>query len=238
MPVAPEERVFTYVDDFGQERQVLGLQKCVELCDLNSIRADTLIKDEWDYAWKKAREIPELSHLFPPSLEPSASPQFSHEPSGPRGVGVLLLLLILGMALLGPFIDVAEMLRFFSNAEDHYPDLTSLSGWHNYKDISWFVFVGLWIYSAYAAWGLLQGDEWAAVERAIMAIWLRGPVFWLLLFVLFPLFWAGARALEVSGGNASELIAGFVLTLIGPTLWTLYLLKSKRVHNTYNRYSW
>jgi len=237
MPVAPEERVFTYVDDFGQERQVSGLQKCVELCHLNSIKADTLIKDEWDYAWKKAREIPELSHLFPPSLDASTSPDFSHEPSGPRGVGVLLVLLILGLAL-GPFIGGGEMLSFFSDAEYHYPDLTSLSGWQSYKDISWFVFVALWIYSAYAAWGLLQGDEWAAVERAIIAIWLRGPVFWLLLFVLFHSFWEVPRTLQVSGENAWVLIASFLITLIGPTLWTLYLLKSRRVRNTYRQYSW
>ena len=58
-------RVFEFVDDDGQEQSVSGLTACIRLCQKGVIRPNTLIKDNCNYAWKEAREIPDLAAFFP-----------------------------------------------------------------------------------------------------------------------------------------------------------------------------
>jgi len=62
--VRESTRVFSFVDEDGRKHSVSGLAACIRLCQWGVIRQNTVIKEDQDYAWKEAREIPELSGCF------------------------------------------------------------------------------------------------------------------------------------------------------------------------------
>ena len=162
-----------------------------------------------------------------PTDEPAPShPSQSHE--GPSGVGGWLFLLVLGMLLLGPLLGVGRINADIMSAENQYPALKSIAKWSNLKTATWWTFLAIVAISVYGGWGLARGRDWSVVKRAKVVLWVAGPVGALIMDVIVPMATLG----ESNAGHA-EFVGGLLASIIAAGIWTAYLSKSKRVHNTY-----
>ena len=150
------------------------------------------------------------------------------EKNGPYGMKGWLLLFWLSLVFFSPLYSVISQYSEFLSQESNMPGLETIPLWGQVKTYSWIHLVCsillLWV----AGYFLNRRYEWKSVKIAILIIWLTGPVavmFTALYFcVMFPSLFSAA----------SEGLAGHFLTsLVYPVIWTLYLLMSKRVKNTY-----
>lgn len=139
----------------------------------------------------------------------------------PSGIGGWLLALIIILGVIIPSYEAVEKL-FLVNATWTYSSSFSIF-W------TWIVpLLGAGLY-AVLAYILLKAKTWAAVKYVIAGIWI---------FTVFGLLWtyvpmfnfmnAEARAILLPG-----IIATIMLNLLFAAISTAYLLKSKRVRNTY-----
>lgn len=81
---------------------------------------------------------------------------------------------------------------------------------------------------ATAAWMLIKHDEWYSVNIAIRCMWIGA-----LASIFVPAF---VLARYIPGTDVSgEVVRGTFSSLFWLIVWTLYLLKSKRVRNTYSK---
>ncbi len=152
----------------------------------------------------------------------------SESRKGPSGVGGWLLLLVAGMLVLGPLLGAGRINADIMTAEHQYPALRSLPQWSNFKVATWWTFLAIIAVSIYGGWGLARGRDWSVVRRAKLVLWIAGPVGALILSVVVPLATLG----ESYAGHA-QFVGGLLASVIAAGIWTAYLLKSKRVRNTY-----
>lgn len=146
-----------------------------------------------------------------------------------RGVGGWLLLLVIGLTILGPLVAFGQNASEFALAEHNNPELASYAPWGQFKSFSYLALI-LGLSVTFSAGILLATSRTpGAVRFTIAAMWLSAPVYVAL----------QAMATSASLGSAAigEIAGEFVITIlkssITATVWTLYLLKSKRVKNTY-----
>lgn len=149
---------------------------------------------------------------------------------GPVGVGGWLVLLITGLMILGPLGGAGRLYGEIATLERTYPNLISVSEWSTYKSaVSW-IFLGS---AAISFWGGLRlswENNWSAVENAIAALWISGPGAAVLIGVLVPVI-----IFDKASFTVSDIIAGLVWSIITASVWTVYLLKSRRVGNTFQK---
>lgn len=145
---------------------------------------------------------------------------------GPSGIGGWLLLLIVGLMVLGPLLGLGHIYGDITLAEDQYPEIRSLPQWRSFKSGTWLSFLAIAALSIYGGWGLASGKDWSVVNRAIMVLWL-GPVGALILNLVVPFSTFGQL------NDLNPLVSSLFATIITAGIWTAYLLKSKRVRNTY-----
>jgi hypothetical protein len=82
----------------------------------------------------------------------------------------------------------------------------------------------------YLCWRMLHVFEWESVRRTVIGLWLLNPGVVVLDTLMTP------AILQVSFANYLSLAAVSVIrSLIYAGLWSAYLLRSKRVANTYVR---
>lgn len=146
-----------------------------------------------------------------------------------KGVGGWLKLLIVGLCILGPLVSCGQHAGEIAKAEAANPSLTSLDAWQSFVTYSnWALLFSLAItFSAgYRLWKIHTPQS---VRFAILAMWIAAPVSALFQIVAAH-FSIGTAALSSAGGEiAVGVIRGWIVALV----WTLYLLMSKRVKNTY-----
>jgi len=147
---------------------------------------------------------------------------------GPSGVGGWLLLLVVGLLVLGPLFGVIGISREFVTEERHYPTLKYLQVWANFKTGIWWTFLAAAVLSFYGGWGLARGKDWSVVKRAKLVLWLSWPVAALFMGVIVPIATLGKPC-----AADSPIWGGLIASIISARIWTAYLSKSKRVHNTY-----
>ena len=148
----------------------------------------------------------------------------------PLGLGGWLWLLIIGFAIYG-FDQIVMIPVFFAQAEEHTPGLVASAGWHDFKLAMWPLLGLQMIAGFYMAIRLYFQRNRRTIHLVVAALWLLAPVTDLLILTAIKLTLAadpiGAiltdRMLEVNRIKWLSLSA----------LWTLYLLKSKRVKALY-----
>lgn len=137
-----------------------------------------------------------------------------------QGVGGWLAFLIVSMGILSPLMSLSFYFRSASFQEDG-------SVMHLLA-----VLAGCALFVA-GAWRLYRRHVWSSVRFAIMALWAGsfalGALAYLFLFFVggWQMVWA------VLSGERGDLFR----SLAYPVIWTLYLLRSRRVRNTYRRES-
>lgn len=164
--------------------------------------------------------------------KPSVTDIQSGSKPGPRGVGGWLLLLVVGMIVLGPLLGVGRINSDIMMAERQYPYITSMEEWKTYKTVTWWIFLAVSSISFYGGWGLVLGNNGAAVSRAKAILWITGPGASLVLDFLVPIMVFGK-----SNAGDSQFVGAFIASIIVTAIWTTYLAKSKRVRNTYGTHS-
>lgn len=145
----------------------------------------------------------------------------------PRGVGGWLAFLVISLIALGPLRSVVATFADISSTESVAPALAAAPAWGTAKLLYWLMTalrVGMMIFT-----GVRLNTELrpATVKLAIGMLWAVGPLMTIVtaLVVYLPM---GANALT-DGGVWLGAGQGAVYALA----WTLYLLLSRRVRNTY-----
>lgn len=152
------------------------------------------------------------------------------------GVGGWLAFLIAGMMFLGPFLNIAIIKGKLLTLEERYPGLASSTQWDDYKTVEWIAIFIFWAISFYGGLGLMTKKTPDAVTRAKLVLWFNYPICIIVTGIIIPTVIirdSGSGIEDVLGYNIGAAIPGFIASLIGLWIWTAYLNKSKRVHNTY-----
>lgn len=160
------------------------------------------------------------------SLSDDGRAQASDEPPTLVGVEGWLFFLAISLVALGPLVTVAQTTLEFSNLERLYPDTGGTTRWNAAFIAGWVATVAYCAISIFAGWCLFRRHVPSTVWIVIACIWLMGPA----LAVIGLLV-----AQDVSGSGATGANAGASLgrPLVYSTIWTIYLLRSKRVRNTF-----
>lgn len=144
-----------------------------------------------------------------------------------KGVEGWLAFLVIRYMVLTPVLLIARIQNEFAVAEQLSPQLLEVAGWVKYKSIMW---SGIWVFIAvalYAGYGLWKVHAKKSVVTAIIAEW----------FLCLGLYAGAFLALHLSFGEIQLLDADSFSTFFGSAIvsvvWTAYLLRSKRVKNTY-----
>lgn len=152
-------------------------------------------------------------------------------PAGsPVGVGGWLFLLIIGLMIINPLLGSKGMYSEIWQLEKTYPDLVSATEWSNYKSTVFGIFFGS---AAIGFWGGLRlsvKKVWSSVDQAIAAMWFSGPGATVLVSVFVPLIIYGK-----DGFPDLSIFPGILGSIVITYVWTAYLLRSKRVRNTYQK---
>ena len=148
------------------------------------------------------------------------------------GVGGWLLFLIV-ILVFGAIGVPSTASVLFREAEEAYPGLATIGNWITYKQVSWTIIAcvsALLIASAYRLWKLHLRES---VRFAIIVLWVTGPGF-VVADSIAIVTTLGASALDLSNPNVGGQLMGRLLAVCGvAVVWTTYLVRSKRVKNTY-----
>ena len=144
------------------------------------------------------------------------------------GVKGWLLLLVVCLMFVWPTVSLLVF-----NAQNYeisikYPELLSNNNWeifHDYMAMILMLDIILCLTAGYCLW---KKKKKSSVYRAILYVWLIGPVSNVIAIIMM------LSILGLDGGNVfSSVSAEFIASIIGSGIWTMYLLKSIRVKNTY-----
>jgi hypothetical protein len=169
-------------------------------------------------AWAISHFIKRFANRYPPAG--SNEGRFA-------GVGGWLLLLILGFMFLGPIMNASRINYDFTSVESQYPNLKSIADWSTYKSATWWTFLPFCCLSIYAGVSLVKGRDGSVVKRAIILLWIIGPVASLVMGIFIPLLVFGKIQLD------PKFLGSLIASIIAAAIWTTYLSKSMRVRATY-----
>jgi len=147
-----------------------------------------------------------------------------------HGVGGWLLFFVFVLILLSPLFSLLGVVSAVDGVEKNYPSLFTVPAWVSFQHVTWTTFLigsGCLILS-----GLLLCIHRKPVSVAIVVVvfWLAGPAASIFLIFILPQ-WILSISIPTDEMNISFCtVIGAVLSSI---VWTLYLLQSKRVQNTY-----
>ena len=154
--------------------------------------------------------------------------------SDKSGIGGWLRFLILSLLLFGPIVAILRQGGRTIILETHYPEFIEYGPWIDFKIWAWIIMAGELILLFYAAKMLLTNRSFFAIREAIVCLWAAGPIGYILInFVALPACMGEDFFYRAANELAAELIGGYI---VNSTIWTLYLLKSKRVKATYASY--
>ncbi len=144
-----------------------------------------------------------------------------------KGVGGWLGFLVLRYMVFMPIMLIGRTQNELADAEKQAPQLLEMASWLKYKSILWptiWVFIAV---SVYAGYGLWKVHIRQSVTTAIAAEWLLS----------LGIYAGTLLAMHIAFGEIPSLtpdtFGGFFGSLIMSSIWTAYLLRSRRVKNTY-----
>ena len=141
------------------------------------------------------------------------------------GVAGWLGFLVASLIVLGPVVTVIGTALEFSQTERLYPEVVGTSLWRTAQTITWGSVAAYCLVSIYAGARLLRKHVPSSVTISIVCLWIAGPL--VAIVGLIALGNAGAEP------TASDVGAALGRPIIWSTAWTLYLLYSRRVRDTY-----
>ncbi len=146
-----------------------------------------------------------------------------------KGVGGWLGLLIFGLCILGPLSALGKISGDFAAAEQATPALASVATWINYKQYMWWVYCLTALLTFIAGYRLWKIHKPESVRFAIIILWVAN------ILAAFGYFVAAYAALgDVALNEATTVLVKQVFSaVVIAGVWTMYLLKSRRVQNTY-----
>ena len=139
-------------------------------------------------------------------------------------------MLIAGLMIFGPLLGAGRLYGEIMMLERTYPNLSSVSEWSTYKSTVGWVFLGSAAISFWGGLRLSREKDWSTVENAIAALWISGPGASVALGVLVPFIIFGKASLP-----DADIVPGLLGSVIASSIWTAYLLKSRRVRNTFQK---
>ena len=148
----------------------------------------------------------------------------------PYGLKGWLMLFWISLVFINPLYAVTSLNTDILSMEANLPGLENVPVWGNLKAYCWIHTICsvaiLWAAGFY----LCRRYEWRSVQISILAIWLAGPVS--IILTGFGFYMMFGSLFAMMGRLLPE---EFLASLIYPAIWTLYLLKSERVQNTYRK---
>ena len=145
-----------------------------------------------------------------------------------RGVGGWLALLIFILGIISPIRIVVETGVNLNVAAEVAQSLGP--NWTPYKIISWIMSLAAGACSFYLAYRLKEVHRRSTVDLVIKGMWILAFVPQLLDLILGLILFPHLSDALLDGSMIGELLKSFVF----PMVWSLYLLKSVRVANTYS----
>lgn len=155
----------------------------------------------------------------------NAGQQSKSYPAHFDGVAGWLGFLVASLLALGPVLTIVMTFAEISDTELMYPWVVGTALWQDAQLITWASVAAYIIVSVYAGLRLLRKHVPASVGIAIICLWVAGPIVGMV--SLFALQTAGANP------TAADVGAALGRPLVWATVWTVYLLLSRRVRNTY-----
>lgn len=149
-----------------------------------------------------------------------------------NGVGGWLGLLVVALGAIGPFWGGFRLFQAFEEAEFKTAQLSHYAPWTTYKVEVWAIFVFSAAFSMAAASGLYYRHRPSSVRFAILALWVIFPVQAVLNIIAIATTFPDQIATAMIQATKATLVQGIIIA----SIWTAYLLLSKRVKNTY--YQW
>ena len=143
-----------------------------------------------------------------------------------RGVGGWLAFLVISLMALGPLAVIAGTLADLGTAEQVNPPL-SASGWQFVEIVDWGLALIQIAMMVYTGWRLNKVFRRSTVKFAIVMLWAMGPGLGLLGLAAIGLF-ANVNPFD------SSTLSALARPIIYAFVWTLYLMMSRRVENTYD----
>lgn len=147
-----------------------------------------------------------------------------------KGVGGWLAFLVISLGVLSPLRTLYGYFRDVVLTEQDM-GLAGNPVWETYTTIVLVLVVIGCLLFFLAAYRLYRQHVWRSVRFAIMAMWVACTGMDVIGMVALYVVFGGEFAVTALQNVRGELIKGLVF----PTIWTLYLLKSRRVRNTYRR---
>ena len=143
-----------------------------------------------------------------------------------KGIGGWLGFLSASLVFLGPLVSIFSTLAQHSSAKALNPEISASPLWYKAQVIDWTSTLAYCVISVIA--GILLIERWksSTVPIVIACIWLAGPGLATLSLLVLD-------ALVPGGANASDVGLSLGRPLIYSVIWTMYLLLSRRVKNTY-----
>lgn len=143
-----------------------------------------------------------------------------------RGVGGWLAFFLVAFGILSPLTALFSIVTMLYGAQGGAAVFGD--AWMPLQIFEWAViavsFGGIW----FAVWRMLQVHNWQSVRITIATIWLVGPA--MVLVEAAGVAWLfGLSFGETFAGAGPDVVRPFIFA----TIWTIYLLKSERVANTY-----
>ena len=159
-------------------------------------------------------------------LTNSAKTELHEAPAKYVGMGGWLQFLAISLVALGPIITVATTVSDYTELTALYPNLVGSPAWESALQIDVLSTTGYCMISMFAGWCLFKRSVPSTVPIVITCIWVAGPGLAILSLMAFQ---------DMSGGNATAASAGagFGRPFVYSIIWTTYLLRSRRVKNTY-----
>ena len=108
------------------------------------------------------------------------------------------------------------------------PGLETVPLWGHIKGYYWISLICSILLLWFAGNRLVRRLEWKSVRLTILVIWMTGPVSVIITVLYFYLMFPSLFRMAVDG-----FFTDFIESFSYPIIWTLYLLKSERVRNTY-----
>ena len=143
----------------------------------------------------------------------------------PYGVHGILAFFIFSSYFIAPLFTLAKVNSAFMNAELQNPSILTLSGWSNYKMMSFALTIALVIWQIVVARQL----RWQLVPKSLTNA--KILCFGASIVVIATDVALAKMTLNVSPNG--EAIAGYLSTIIAGWIWGLYFVFSKRCKHTY-----
>ncbi|HEX8526571.1 DUF2569 family protein [Allosphingosinicella sp.] len=144
-----------------------------------------------------------------------------------RGVAGWLAFLCIVLMFISPAWSLIGTGIEFNGAERDHPGLSEIPEWRTVKIFVWLLTGAGAVLSIYAGWRLNSVHRPSSVRLAIATMWALGPGSLLIGGAV------AALAFDVAFLSDPQDTRDLARSIAAPSLWTFYLLLSRRVKNTY-----